>query len=251
MRVLALARFRLRGARTARLLLPPLVALVALQVIGLAGGPQQASVLMVTSACLALPALTWVARQVLDAEPDDQVLLSALAVGGEVRGTLAALLAAYAVTAPLALLCGYGALLRVDGAGVPLGVLLSGTALALATALAATAIGAVAARAVAGTGAAPVLVLVAAPVLVAVLGLAKSPRVTALVPRLDAAVRATNPPSDLMVAPNAWFVPRAPAIIVQIVVWAVVVLALRLLMARRRSRRATSRRRAVEHGHQP
>ena len=241
MRVLALARSRLQGARTARLLLPPLVALVALQVVGLAGGPQQASVLIVTSACLALPALTWVTRQVLDAEPDDQVLLSALAVGGFARGTLAGLLAAYAVTAPLALLCGYGALLRVDDDLVPGGVLLSGTALALATALAAVAIGAAAARSVAGTGAAPVLVLVGAPVLVAVLGLAQNPIVTALVPRLDAAVRATNPPPSTMVTPNAWFVPRAPAIVGQIVVWAVVVLALRLLLARRQARRATSR----------
>lgn len=232
MRVLALARFRLRGARTARVLLPPLVALVALQLIGLAGDAQQASVLMVTSACLALPALTWLTRQVLDAEPDDQVLLSALAVGGAVRGTLAGLLSAYAVTAPLALLCGCGALLRVDSDRVPAGVLLTGTALALATALAAVAIGALAARSVAGTGAAPVLLLVGAPVLIAVLGLAHSPLITALVPRLDAAVRATNPPPRTLITSNEWFVPRAPTIIIQILVWALVVLALRLLLAR-------------------
>lgn len=237
MRLLALARFRLQGARTARVLLPPLVALVALQLIGLAGGPQQASVLMVTSACLSLPALAWMTRQVLDAEPDDQGLLSELAVGGAVPGAIAGLVAAYAVTAPLALVCGYGALLRVDGDRVPGGVLLTGTALALATALAAVAIGTLAARSLAGTGAAPVLVLVGAPVLVAVLGLAHHPVVTALVPRLDAAVRATNPPARTLITSNAWFVPRAPAIVIQILVWAVVVLALRLLLVRRRARR--------------
>jgi len=102
MRVLALIRFRLRGALSARVLLAPVVALVALQLIGLAGGPQQAAVLMVTSVGLALPVLAWAGRQVLDAEPDEQVLLSALAVGGLVRETWAGLLAAYAVAAPLA-----------------------------------------------------------------------------------------------------------------------------------------------------
>ncbi len=241
MRVLTLARFRLRGAMSPRVLMAPLVALVALQLIGLAGGAQQAAVLMVTSACFALPVLAWVARQVLDAEPDDQVLLSALAVGGAVRGTLAGLTAAYAVTAPLALLCGFGSLLLVDSDKVPGGVLLSGTALALVTALAAVGIGALASRSVAGSGAAPVVVLVGAPVLVAVLGLTRNPIVTALVPRLDAAVRATNPPTDRMagtlITANAWFVPRSPGIIVQILLRAVVVLALRLLLARRRARR--------------
>lgn len=113
-------------------------------------------------------------------------------------------------------MCACTSLLRVDGDGVPADVLLAGIALALVTALAATAVGAFAARAVAGTGGAPVIVLVAAPVLVAVLGLADNPLVTALVPRLDAAVRATNPPPNTMITPNAWFAPRAPAILIQI-----------------------------------
>lgn len=67
----------------------------------------------------------------LDAEPDDQVLLSALAVGGVVRGTLAGLLAAFAVAAPLAVLCASGSLLRADRDGAPADVLLAGAALAL------------------------------------------------------------------------------------------------------------------------
>ncbi len=235
MRVLALIRFRLRGALSARVLLAPVVALVALQLIGLAGGAQQAAVLMVTSVFLALPVLAWAGRQVLDAEPDAQVLLSALAVGGHVRETWAGLLAAYAVAAPLALLCTFASLLRVDGDGVPITVLLAGVALALVTALAGVAIGAFAARAVAGTGGAAVVVLVAAPVLVAVLGLAHNPLITSLAPRLDAAVRATNPPPHTMITSNAWFTPRAPAILIQILLWAVTVLALRLLHTYRRS----------------
>lgn len=235
MRMLALVRFRLRGALSARVLLAPVVALVALQLIGLAGDAQPAAVLMVTAVCLALPVLAWIARQVLDAEPDDQVRLSALAVGGVVRGTLAGLLAAFAVAAPLAVLCASGSLLRADRDGAPADVLLAGAALALVTALAAVAIGALAARAVAGSSGAAVIVLVAAPVLVAVLGLAHNRLVTALVPRLDAAVRATYPPPNSLITSNAWFVSRVPAILVQILVWGVIVLALRLLLAHRRS----------------
>ena len=114
-------------------------------------------------------------------------------------------------------------------------MVLVGTALALVTALSAVAVGALAARSVAGKGGAPVIVLVAAPVLVAVLGLAHSPVLTALVPRLDAAVRATNPPPGSLIKPNDWFLPRAPAILIQIVIWGIVMLALRLLLAQRRS----------------
>lgn len=235
MRVVALVGFRLRGALSGRVLLAPLVALVALQLVGLAGGAQPAVALMVTSACLAFPALAWTARQVLDAEPDDQVLLSALAVGGTARGTLAGLLAAYTVAAPLAAACAWVSLLLVDQDAAPGLVVLAGTALALVTALAAVAVGAFAARSLAGKGGAPVIVLVAAPVLVAVLGLAHNPVVTALVPRLDAAVRATNPPPGSPITPNDWFLPRAPAILIQILIWDVVMLGSRLLLAQRRS----------------
>ena len=152
-----------------------------------------------------------------------------------VRETWAGLLAAYAVAAPLALLCTCALLLRVDGAGVPVTVLLAGVAFALVTALAGVAIGAFVARAVAGAGGAAVVGLVAAPVLVAVLGRAHNPLITAPAPRLDAAVRATNPPPHTRITSNAWFTPRAPAILIQILLWAVTVLALRLLHTHRRS----------------
>lgn len=234
MRVLALAASRLRGALSPRAVLAPCVALVVLQLVGLAGGSAPASALLVTSSFLALPALAWLARQVLDAEPDDQVLLSTLAVGGPVRAAAAGLLAAAAVAVPAALLCAWAALLRADQGGVPVAVLLEGSALTLLTALAAVAIGAYAARAVAGPGAAPVLVLVGAPVLVAVLGLPRHSVLTALVPRLDAAVRATNPPRGSLITPNEWFVPRAPAVLLQVLLWTAVVVAVRLLVARRR-----------------
>jgi len=222
-RVLALARFRLRAALVGRHLLAPLVGLAAIELIGLAGGGAPAAVCVVTAVALALPVLAWAARQVLDAEPDEQVRLSALAVGGPVRGVLAGLLAAYAVAAPLAVAAAATSLLHVDEAGVPARDALAGLMLALATALAAVAIGALAARAVAGTGGGAVVVLVAAPVLVAVVGLSRSTAVAALVPPLDRAVRA---------AYDGHLATAVPAVGSQMVLWSTVVLALRLALRR-------------------
>lgn len=224
MRVLALAGTRLRGALAGRVLLAPLVALAAVQLVGLTGGVGPAAVLLVTAVSFALPVLAWAARQVLDAEPDDQVLLAQLAVGGPVRGVLAGLLAAYAVTAPVALVCAAGSLVLADGDGVRPGELVAGAGLALSTALAAVAVGALASRAVSGTGGASVVVLVAAPVLVAVVGLSTSPVLGALVPQLAVAVRAAYR-GELGAA--------APGVVVQVVAWSAVVLGARLLRARR------------------
>lgn len=236
MRVLALALSRLRGALPARVLLAPVVLLVAVQLIGLSGAPQPAPVLLVTSACFALPALAWLARQVLDAEPDDQVLLSQLAVGGAVRETAAGLLAAYGLCGPLAAGCAWAALLRVDADGVPARVLTDGTALALLTALAAVGVGALATRALAGRGAGPVVVLVTAPVLVAVLSISRDPLVTALVPRLGTAVRLTQDPAPGVTAADS-FVAGAGPVLLQVLAWSAAVLGLRLLVARRPGRR--------------
>lgn len=62
--------------------------------------------------------------------------------------------------------------------------------------------------------------LVAAPVLIAVVGLSDNAAVTALVPRLDATVRA---------AYAGHLAAEAPALLAQIVLWSAVVLGLRLL----------------------
>jgi hypothetical protein len=222
--VLALVAFRVQGALPARVLLAPLVALLAVELLGLAGPPAPAAVCLVTAAGLALPLLGWLARQVLDAEPDEQARLSRLAVGGEVRESLAGLTAAYVLTAPVALLCAVASLVHVDDAGVRVPELVAGVGLALAVAAAAVAVGALASRAVAGSGGASVLVLVAAPVLVAVLGLARSPLVRALVPRLDDAVRA---------AEHGRLAGAAPGVVAQVLLWSAVVLAGRLLLVRR------------------
>ena len=221
MRVRALARFRLRGAVAGRSLVAPVTALVLVQLLGLAGPRAPAAISLASAISFALPVLAWSVRQVLDAEPDDQVHLSTLAVGGPVREVVAGLLAAYAVAATLAVSCAGASLLRADHAGVPVRDAAAGFALALATALVAVAVGGLAARAVAGTGGASVVVLVAAPVLIAVVGLSGNPAVTALVPRLDATVRA---------AYAGHLATEAPALLAQIVLWSAVVLGLRLLL---------------------
>ena len=223
MRIAGLARFRLRAAVSAGALVAPLVALVAVQLIGLSGGNGPAALQMVTAACLAFPVLAWAARKVLDAEPDDQALLSALAVGGAVRATASGLLAAAGLAVPAALACAWASLLRVDEQGVSAADLLAGSGVAVATATAATAVGAFAARAVAGTGAVPVVVLVAGPVLVAVLGLADVPGVGLLVPGLAEAVGA---------AYDDRLAEAAPAVIGQVLLWSCAVLALRLALHR-------------------
>jgi ABC-type Mn2+/Zn2+ transport system ATPase subunit len=222
-RVLALTAFRLRAALSARVLLAPLVALVAVQLVGLSGGAAPAGLLMVTAAAFAFPVLGWAARQVLDAEPDDQVRLSALAVGGPVPATAAHLLAAAAVTAPASLLCAWASLQLVDEQGVSSADLAAGTAVAVSAAAAATAVGAVAARSVSGTGVLPVAVLVGAPVLVAVLGLTDSP-VGLLVPRLAVAVRA---------AYDGDLAGTAPRVVGLVLLWSAAVLGLRLVLGQR------------------
>lgn len=224
MRVRALAGSRLRGAVAGRSLVAPLVALILVQLLGLSGPPASAAVSLVSAVSFALPVLAWAVRQVLDAEPDDQVHLSTLAVGGPVREGIAGLLAAYAVAAPLAVICAAVALLHADDKGVPARDAAAGLALALATALVAVAVGALAARAVSGTGGAAVVVLVAAPVLIAVVGLSGNATVTALVPRFDATVRAAN---------AGHFASQAPALLGQILLWSAVVLGLRLVVRMR------------------
>ena len=136
------------------------------------------------------------------------------------REVVAGLVAAYAVAASLAVSCAAASLLRADHGGVPVRDAAAGFALALATALVAVAVGGLAARAVAGTGGASVVVLVGAPVLIAVVGLSGNAAVTALVPRIDATVRA---------AYAGHFAAEAPALLAQIALWSAVVLGLRLL----------------------
>jgi hypothetical protein len=233
MRVLALARFRLRGSLSGSVLLAPLVVFALVQVVGVVGRGGQAAVQVTTAVAFAVPVLAWVARQVLDAGPDEQVHLSGLAVGGPARARVAGVLAAAALTVPAALLSAGVALAAVDGCGRPGGVVLTGLSLALTGAVAAVAIGALASRSVAGSQGGGVVVLAAAPVLLAVLSLPDSPWATALVPRLGEAVRLAY---DTGLPPACDTQPLAAGgagLVAQVALWSAVVLSAVLLRARR------------------
>lgn len=215
-RIAALTAFRLRGAATARTLLAPVVALAALQAIALAGDGAPSAVSMTTAVALAFPLLGWAARQVLDAEPDEQGRLSLLAVGGQGRATLAGLAAALAVALPLALLCVLWGELHVDAHGRPVAALVAGLAVGAAVAVAAVALGALASRRTCGDEALPVLLLVGVPVLTAVLGLSHAPVLPHLVPPLTAVVRA---------AYDGRLTAAAPSLVVQVLAWSALVVA--------------------------
>ena len=121
-RVLLLAVWRLRAGLAGRVLVAPAVALAAVEVVILSGEGPPAAVALTTAVAFAMPVLSWAARQVVDADPDDRQALAALAVGGRRRVDLAGVLAACAVEVPLAVLCAALSLLRVDDAGVPAAV---------------------------------------------------------------------------------------------------------------------------------
>lgn len=215
-RVLAGWRFRLAAAREPRTLLAPLVTLAAVTVGLLAGPGAPAQVSIVTSQAIAFPLLAWAARQVLDAPPQDQQSLDALALGSRRRAHVAAVLAAFTVTCAAGGAALAWALLRVDEAGVRVSELAGGVALATATAACATALGTLASRRVAGGGTGPVLVLVAVPLLTAVLGASREPAVNAVVPRLGPALRA---------AYAGTLLPALPALLGQLLLWSLVVVA--------------------------
>ncbi len=222
-RLLAAWRFRLAGAREARTLLASLTTLAAFELVILSGGGAPAQVSIVSALALSFPFLAWTARQVLDAAPDSQQRLDALALGGDGWARLAGVLAALAVTAPAAALCFGWSLLQVDGDGFPSGVIPLGLALSVVCAAAATAVGAVASRRTVGSGTGPVLVLVLVPVLTALLGASRNPVVTALVPRFGPALRSAYD-KDLS---------TGPSLVLQVAVWSAVVLAVTCLPSRR------------------
>jgi len=208
-------RHRLAGIRAPRVLLGPATALAALELVGLAGPGAPAQISIVTALSIGFPLLAWAGRQVLDAAPDDQQRLDALALGGDGRARTAGLLAAGSVVRPLAVLCLICGAAHVDHDGTRSDVLVAGAGLAIGTAAAATAVASLASRRVVGPGAASLVVLVAAPVLTAVLSAARGP-VVLLVPALGPALR-TAYGSRLPAA--------LPELLLQLVIWSALLIA--------------------------
>lgn len=212
-RVWALARFRVQGAVRSSSLVAPVATLLLVESVLLTGdGPP--GLLVATAVLLAFPVVAWAGRQVLDATPDGQFELDAVAVGSRSRADIAGLVAAYAVALVLVGACaGWG--LLVDAARPDAGLVGASVFLSAGGAAAAVAVASLASRAGASAGGLPVLVLVAAPLLTVTLGQSTSPWVTALVPRLFSALRA---------AENGQLPGSAAALAAQMVLWAAVVL---------------------------
>lgn len=206
--MIALVRMRLSAfTRGGRALAPAIAVLVVLGVI-YGGGASPAAVAYGYSAAALFPVLAWLAKLLLDAEPDVQRRLARISVG-PAREALAGVLAA-AATCLIVCTLAMGApwlFHGIDtsqglGGGIVLGVLAHLLAVPPAVAL-----GALASRAVTRTVRTGVAVLVVAAVLVVVLGL-KGSWAPWLVPPVMATARALNdpgtPPAGTLTLLIAW-----------------------------------------------
>ncbi|MFI1993240.1 hypothetical protein [Actinoplanes sp. NPDC020271] len=210
----ALVRMRLAGFfRGGRALAPLIAVLVVLGVI-YGGGPSPAGAAYGYSAAALFPVLAWLAKVLLDTEPDVQRRLVRLAVGPareSAAGLLAAALAG-AVVCAAAMLAPFlfhgirgpeaGSGESSLGAGILLGVLAHGLSL-----IAAVALGALAGRAVTRRVLPGVATLVTGSILVIVLGLTSS-IAPWLAPPVMATARALNsgvtPAASTLAQLTAW-----------------------------------------------
>ncbi|MFI7598441.1 hypothetical protein [Actinoplanes sp. NPDC049681] len=212
--MIALTRMRLAGfLRGGRVLAPLITGLVLLGILH-GGGRSSAAAAYGYSAVALFPVFAWLAKVVLDTEPDVQRRLARITVGPArelVAGTLAAatagsVLAVAAIVAPLLL----GAVRGPEpgsaepslAAGVGLGVLAHVLSL-----LAGVALGALASRAVTRTIRNGVTVLVTGAVLGIVLGLQGSVAPWLVPPVMATAralVRAPLPPAGTFWLLSAW-----------------------------------------------
>ncbi|HWS34854.1 MAG TPA: hypothetical protein VN408_19195 [Actinoplanes sp.] len=174
--MIALARMRLIGFLRGGRALAPLITVLALLSILFGGGASPAASAYGYSAVCLFPILAWLAKLLLDTEPDAQRRLARLAIG-PVREAAAGLLAALALAIGVCLLAmiapwPFGAI-SPPGPGEPstaTGVLL-GLLAHLLSALGAVTLGALAGRAVTRRVLPGVAVLVSGSILVIVLGL--------------------------------------------------------------------------------
>ncbi|MFG1924406.1 hypothetical protein [Cryptosporangium sp. NPDC048952] len=192
-RVGALAWSRVNGYARTRRALAPLIATLVLLAILHAGGAAPGVEAYGTSALVLLPVLAWQAKLVLDAEPDDQRLLSSTVVGGPGREVIAGLVAALlpaVLTIVVALVLPW--VIGAIQSGHALSGLLFGLWIHLLSALTGLAIGAWASRATSPDLGRATLTLVIGVVLVLALGSGSVDPLGWLVPRLTSSVRAAN-----------------------------------------------------------
>lgn len=228
-RTLAVARFQVAGyVRSGQVLLP--LVLLALIIAVQSGMPASPASSFADAAAFALPVFALTTHQMLGAEPDSQRALTALAAGSRRAYLGGGLLGALAVNLGFLLLSTASALRGPLGAHVLAGgsvpmTILAGLAVHLLTYLPGVALGALTTRAVTGDAPAEYVALVCG-LLVAVLpGLADGPPGWIALP-IVRLLRTANE-HRLNVA--------APGIAAHVAVWTAVVLAVYLLLRRRRA----------------
>ncbi|MGI8335447.1 hypothetical protein ACRYCC_36325 [Actinomadura scrupuli] len=166
--MIALFRFQVAGYLRSFRVLHPLIIIALLLIVVLAQGPSgsRAAELAIGEladvAAFLLPIGAWVTRGLLDTQPDVQRELSAVSVGGRHTPALAGLLAGYAVNLCLAALLLALPLVQALAVGLEAPALLTGIALNVLVAAAATVVGAWTSRAVITSAAMSVLVLLGA-----------------------------------------------------------------------------------------
>jgi hypothetical protein len=195
----ALIRMRLVGyLRTGRVLAPLLTCLVVLGTL-YGGGPAQAGEAYGVSAILLFPVLAWQTKLLLDAEPDVQRRLAAVALGSASREQAAGLLAAVAAALPLVAfalvlpwgLAGIQGPVRPEDPSLASGVA-AGLWAHLVVVAPAVALGALASRAVTRSFGLGAMVLASGAVLSLVLGLHGSPMWWMVPPMLSVTRLATH-----------------------------------------------------------
>jgi hypothetical protein len=217
----ALIRMRLVGyARTGRFIAPLLTCLVVLGTL-YSGGRSPAGESYGVSGLVLFPVLAWQAKLLLDAEPDGQRRLAAVAVGSAARERSAGLLAAVAAALPIVVL---GMLLPwllagIDPhprAGEPIltSGIMAGVWVHLLIVPPAVVLGALASRPVTRTFGLGSMVLVGGGILTVVLGLSGSP-LWWLAPPVMPATRAA---ARGFVAPDAAMI-SAYAIVWSVAAW--------------------------------
>jgi hypothetical protein len=161
--VIALTRFRFSGYCRSLRVLHPLIAeflLIAIMFTTPLGADPRQGVLNAFAdvAALTFPIFAWAARGLLDNEPDTQRHLSAVAAG-RARSVLSGLVAAFACNVCIAVVALALPVERGLTNTVGASVMVGGVALMLASALAATTVGALTSRAVMPSSGASILVL--------------------------------------------------------------------------------------------
>lgn len=221
--MIALSRFQIAGYLRSLRVLHPLIVIFLLLIVVMKDGPSgpQAKDLATGSlgdaAAFLLPIGAWATRALLDTQPDVQRDLSALSVcagqGGHDTPALAGLLAGYVITLFLAALLLALPLFQGLAVGVDTPALLTGIALSLLVAAAATVLGAWTSRAVIPSPAVSILALLGGSL--AVLLLSLGPLEWLSIPMVGW-LRAAHH------GPNA-FVSALPTMALHIAIWCAVV----------------------------